>query len=137
MSGLPLMRRLDIHKNIAYFVTKLTFDLRVGFIYSHLAVDKLFQVDPRAIMGPPKVSLLVEAKSTPALIIKPRLILVAHMDDLSWYITYNQQSQMFFQNLNRIVGKPNVTPGQILYFATDFIPIDLTFQENYPTNTQV
>ena len=36
------------------------------------------------MMGPPKISLLLDAKSTPALIIKPILIL-AHKDDLGWY----------------------------------------------------
>ena len=60
------------------------------------------------ITGPPKISLLLEAKSMPALIIKPRLNLVTHMDDLGWYITSNQQEEMFVQNLNRIVSKPNV-----------------------------
>ena len=109
------MRGLDIHKNISVYVTKLTLGLRVGFISSHLAENKLFPVNPRAITGPQKMSLLLEVKSTLALIIKPRLILVAHSDDCGWYITSNQQGQMFVQNLNRIVRKPNVTPGQVLY----------------------
>ena len=30
----------------------------------------------------------------PALIIKPRFILVTHRDDLGWYITSNQQGKM-------------------------------------------
>ena len=103
------MRRLGIHKNIPVSGTKPT--LGVGFISSHLTVDKLFPVKPRAITGPPKMSLLLEAKSTPALIIKPRLILLAHTDDLGWNKTSNQQQQMLIQNLNRIVSRPNVTPG--------------------------
>ena len=45
------------------FITKLTLGLRVGFISSHLAADKLFPVNPRAITGPPKISLLLEAKA--------------------------------------------------------------------------
>ena len=53
----------------------------------HLIADKLFPVNPRAITGPPKMSLLLEAKSMPALIIKSRFILVTHTDDLGWYIT--------------------------------------------------
>ena len=65
------------------------------------------------------MTLLLEAKSLPASIIKTLLILVTHMDDLGWYITSNQQRQMFVQNLNRIVSRPNVTPGQILYCTTD------------------
>ena len=85
--------------------------LRVGFISSHWTVDKLFPVNPRAITSPPKMSLLLEAKSMPALIIKPRLILVAHTDDLGWNKTSNQQQQMLILNLNRIVIRTNVTPG--------------------------
>ena len=88
-------------------------------------------------MGPPKMSLLLETKSISALIIKPRLILVKHTDDLGWYITSNQQGQMFIQNLNRIISKPNVVSEQILYCTTDCIPVDLMFQENFPTNTDV
>ena len=61
-----------------------------------------------------KMSLLLEAKSMPAFFIKPRLILVMHMDDLGFNVTSNCQGQMFIQNLNRIVSKPNVMPGQIL-----------------------
>ena len=55
------------------------------------------------------MSLLLEAKSMPELIIKLRFILVSHTDDLGWYITSNQPGKMFVQNLNRIVRKPNVT----------------------------
>ena len=77
------MRRLGIHKNIPVSGNKLTLGLRVGFsISSHLTVNKLFPVNLRAITGPTKMSLLLEAKSMPALIIKPRLILVSHSDDL-------------------------------------------------------
>ena len=126
------MRGLDTHKNSPVSVTKLTLGLRVGFISSHLTVDKLFPVNPRAITGKPKMRFLLEAKSMPALIIKPRLILVTHTNHLGWFITSNQQGQMFIQNLNRIVSKPNVTPWQILYCTTDCIPVDLMFQENFP-----
>ena len=104
------MRGLNVHKNIPVSNTILTLGLRLGFISSHMIVDKLFPINPRAITGPPKMSLLLEAKSIPALIIKPRFILVTHTDDLGWYITSNQQGKMFVQNLNRIVRKPNVTP---------------------------
>ena len=103
---------------------KLTLGLRVGFFSSHLIADKLFPINPKVITGPPKMSLLLEAKSVSALIIKPRFILVG------WYITSNQQVNMFVQNLNRIVRKPNVTPRQFPYCTTDSIPIDLMFQEN-------
>ena len=83
--------RLGIHKNISVSGTKLRLGHRVGFISSHLTEDKLFSVNPRAITGPPKMSLLLEAKSMPALIIKPRLILVAHTNDLGWNKPSNQQ----------------------------------------------
>ena len=109
------MRGLDIHMNSPASVTKLTLGLLVGFISSHLTVNELFPVNPKAITGPPKISRLLEAKSMPALIIKPRLILVTHTDYLCWNITSNQQGEMFVQNLYRIISKPNVTPGQILY----------------------
>ena len=122
------MRALNIHENIPLSITKLTLGLRVGFISSHLIVDKLFQTNPRAITGPPKMSLLLEAKSIPALIIKPRFILVMHTDDLGRYITSNQQGKMFVQNLNMIVRKPSVTPRQFPYCNTNSIPIDLMFQ---------
>ena len=87
------MRGLVIHKNITVSGTKLTLGLRVGFISSHLIEDKVFPVNPGVITGSLKMSLLLEAKSMPALIIKPRVILVTHKDDLCWYITSNQQRQ--------------------------------------------
>ena len=131
------MRGLNVHKNIPVSNTKLTLGFRVGFISSHLIVDKLCPANPRAITGPPKMSLLLEAKSMPALSIKSRFILVTHTDDLGWYITSNQQGKMFVQNLHRIVRKPNVTPWQFPYCTADSIPIDLMFQENFATHTQV
>ena len=53
-------------------------------------------------MGPPKMSPLLEAKGISALIMEPRLIRVAHTDDLGWNKTSNQQQQMLIQNLKRI-----------------------------------
>ena len=76
------MRGLDIHKDSPVSVAKLTLGLLVGSISSLLTADKLFPVNPRVITGRPKMSLLLEAKSMPALIIKPMLILVKHTDDL-------------------------------------------------------
>ena len=95
------MTRLGIHKNIPVSDTKLTLGLRVGLVSSHLTGDKLFPINQRAITVPPKMSLLLETKSMPTLIINPRLILVAHTDDLGWNKTSNQQQQMLIQNLNR------------------------------------
>ena len=84
------MRRLGIHKNIPVSGTNLMLGLQVGFLSSHLTADKLFPVNPRAIMGPLKMSLLLEAKNMPALIIKSRLILVAYTDDLGCNKMSNQ-----------------------------------------------
>ena len=80
------MRGMNIHKNIPVSVTNLTLGLQVCFISSHLTVDKLFPVNPRAITGPLKISFLFEIN-------KPRLIPVNHTDDLGWYLTSNQQGQ--------------------------------------------
>ena len=88
------MRGEDIHNNIPVSVTKLTLGLRVGCISSHLTADKLFPVNQRAIMGLPTMSLL-KAKSMPALIRKPRLILVTNMDDLGWHKTPNNTEKIF------------------------------------------
>ena len=110
--------------------------LRVGFISPHLTADKLFPVNAGAMTSPLKLSLLHQVKSTPALIVKPRLILVMHTDDLGQYITFNQQGQMLIQNLNRIVSRKNVLPRQILYCTRYCSPINLVFQENFHTNTQ-
>ena len=98
------MRGLGVHKNILVSDTKRSLGLRVSFIGSHLTADKLFPVNPRAITDSSKMNLLLEVKSTPALIVKPRLILVVHTDDLGRYITSNQQGQMLVQYLNRIVS---------------------------------
>ena len=115
-SGPPFMRRLCIDKNIPVSGTKLTLGLRVGFSSYHLTVNKLFRFNQRAITGPPKMSLLLEAKSIPALIIKPRLILVSHTDDLGWNKTSNQQQQMLILNLKRIVSKcPNNNNNKTVY----------------------
>ena len=76
------MRGLNVHKNISVSITKLTLGLQVGFISSHLIVDKLFPINLRAITGLLKMSLLLEAKIIPALIIKLRFILFTHTDAL-------------------------------------------------------
>ena len=85
------MEGLDVHENINVSDTKLMLGLRVCFISSDLSANKLFPINPRAITGPPKMSLLLEVEITSALIIEPRLILVTHTDDLGGYITSNQQ----------------------------------------------
>ena len=103
------MRGLDVHENIDVSNTKLMLGVRVCFISSDRTVNKLFPINLRAVTGPPTMSLLLEVKSTSALIIEPRLILVTYMGDLGGYITSNQQGNMLVQNLHRIVRRPNVT----------------------------
>ena len=131
------MRGLDVHENINVSDTKLMLGLRVCFISSDLTANKFFQINPRAITGPLKMSLLLEVGSTSALIIELRLILVTHTDDLGGYITSNQQGKILVQNFHRIVRRPNVTSGQIPHCTADCIPINLVFQENFPDNIQV
>ena len=72
-------------------VTKLTLSLRVSFTSSHLTVDKLFPDNQRAITGPQKMSLLLETRDQKhaCIDLKPRLILVSHMDDL--WLVHNVQ----------------------------------------------
>ena len=84
------MRGLNVHKNIPVSITKLMLGLRVGFISSHLIADKLIPINLRVITGPLKMSLLPEAKSMPALIIKLWFILVMHTDDLG-KVFYGQE----------------------------------------------
>ena len=63
------------YKNITVTDTNMTPDLIIGFVISHLDAVKHFPVNPRVITGSTKMSLLLEARSTPSLIIKLRLIL--------------------------------------------------------------
>ena len=84
-----------VHQDNDVSDNKLMLGLRVCFISSDLTVNKLFPINPRAVTGPPKMSLLLEVESTSALIIDPRLILVTYTDDLGGYITSNQQGKMF------------------------------------------
>ena len=129
------MRGLDVHENIDVSDTKLMLGLRVCFISSVLIANKLFPINPRAVTGPTKMSLLLEVERTSALIIEPRLILVTYTDDLGGYITSKQQGKMIVQNLHRIVRRPNVTSGQIPHYTTHCVPINLLFQENFPILT--
>ena len=87
------MKGLDVHENIDVSDTNLMLGLRVCFISTDLTANKLFPINPRAVTGPPKMSLLLVVKSTSALIIELRLILVIYMDDLVGYLTSNQQGK--------------------------------------------
>ena len=97
-SETPLMRRLGIHKNIPVSDTKLMLDPRVGLISSHLTAYKLAPVNPRAIAGPPKMSLLLETKIMSAWSSHQGLSLFAHSDNLGWNAMSNQQQQMFIHD---------------------------------------
>ena len=114
------MRGLDVHQNIDVSDTKLMLGLRVCFISSDLTVNKLSPVNPRAVTGAPKMSLLLEVESTSALIIEPRLILVTYTDDLGGYITSNQQGKMLVQNLDRIVRRSCIAPQTVFQLTWCF-----------------
>ena len=58
-----------------------------------------------------------------------RFILVTHTDDLGWYITSNQQGKMFFQNLNRIVRKPNDLLSLIVKITQNTVIVNVYLQE--------
>ena len=88
------MRGLNVHKNIPVSITKLTLYLRIGFISSHLIADKLFPVNPSAITGPPKMSLLLEAKSMPALVVKPRFMIVTHNKYDSYIVKFSLKIEL-------------------------------------------
>ena len=60
------MRGLDFDENIHVSDTKLMLGLRVYFISSDLTVYKLFPINPRAITGKSKMSLMLEVESTSA-----------------------------------------------------------------------
>ena len=104
----------------------------VLFIFYHFSVDKLFPDNWSTEDESP-----VWDQITLALIMKPRLILVVHTDNLDLCITSNQQCQMLVQNLNMIVCRPNVMPMQFLYCTTNCIIINFVLQEHFPTNTRV
>ena len=57
-SGPPLMNGLDVHENIDVSDTKLMLGLRVCSISPDLTANKLFPINPRAVTGPPKMSLV-------------------------------------------------------------------------------
>ena len=60
------MRGLDVHENIDVSDTKMMLSLPVCFISSDLTAYKIFPINPRAIRGPPKMSLLLEVESSSA-----------------------------------------------------------------------
>ena len=132
----PLNKGMIIHENIPVSVTKLTLFLWVGFISSHLTAD-LSKVAKNTLQHIHHVMNSDHGSTedeSPAWGQKHSCI-----DHLTkaypcsahgwlWLVhKSNQQGQIFVKNHIRIVSKPNVTPGQIPYFTTDSIPVDLFF----------
>ena len=77
------MGTLGVHQNIPASDTKLTHSLGIHSIGNPLVMDKLIPVILRAITSPPEMGSLLDVECKPAVIIKPRLILVTHTDHLS------------------------------------------------------
>ena len=69
----------------------------VNFINAHLAVDKLFPVNPRAIMGPPNMSVMLEVTIMCASIDHQTKAYPCYAHGWS-YITSNQQGLMLLLN---------------------------------------
>ena len=69
-----------LHQNSPAFDTKLTPSHIIDYISLPLVMNKLIPDTSRAITSPRKMSLLLEVERTPAVIIKPRPILVTHTD---------------------------------------------------------
>ena len=85
--------------------------LRVCFISSNLTANKLFPINPRAVTGPPTMSLLLEIESTSALIIEPSLILVLVRVSLNNYY-YKQMIKLFVIILAEILFIIIIKKGQ-------------------------
>ena len=77
------MGTLNIHQNIPASDTKLTHSLSIYSIGTSLVMDKLIPVNSRAITSPLEMGRLLDVECKPAVIIKPRFILVMHTDHLS------------------------------------------------------
>ena len=63
--------------------------LVINFISTPLVIDKLISVNSRAMKSLPKMSLLLEDDRTPAITMKPRIIVDTHTDHLSRSNTFN------------------------------------------------
>ena len=134
-SGPPVMKRLGIHKTVS------DIKLMLATKYVGLALTQQWtnssQLTQVLSCVYQRWACCLRQKNKPAFIIKPRLILVSHTDNLCWNIRSNQQRHMLIQNLTRNTSRPNITPGQILFYITNCIPIDFMLNENFHTNTHV
>ena len=113
------MRTLSVQQNIPAYHTKLMPSFCINFISPPLVMDKLIQVNSRAITSPPKMRVLFEVERTPAVTIKSRLILVMHTDHYSQNKTFNQQRKIHIQSLNWTVL-------QILRQGSTYTAVQLT-----------
>ena len=85
----PLMGTLGVHQNTPASDTKLMHSLGIYSIGPPLVMDKLIPVNSREITSPPEMGTLLDVECKPAVIIKPRFILVTHMDHLNRNKTFN------------------------------------------------
>ena len=87
-----LKGKLGVHQNILASDTKLTHSLGIYSIGPPLVMvlmDKLIPINSRVITSPLEMSPLLDVEYKPAVIIKPRFILVTHTDHLNWNKTFN------------------------------------------------
>ena len=131
------MGTLGVHQNITVSDTKLTHSLGIYSIDPPLVMDKHIPVNQRTITSLPEMGNLLDVECKPAVIIKPRFILVTHTDHLSGNKTFNLQRQMHVQPLNWIVSTLDTSPRQHTYCITYCSPINPVFQKHPPANTQV
>ena len=78
----PLLGTLD-HQNIPASDTKLTRSLGIYSIGPPVVMEKHIPVNSREITSPPEMGPLLDVECKPAVIIKPRFIIVTHTDHLS------------------------------------------------------
>ena len=81
------------------------------------------------------MSLLLEAKSMPALIIKPRHILVTNTDALGWYITSNQQDRCLFKTSTGLSASQMLRLGRSCIAPQTIFQLTRCFMETFlPTH---
>ena len=83
------MGTLGIHQDIPASDAELTPRFGIDYISPPLVMEKIIPVNSRVITTPPTMSLLLEVECTPAIIIKPRLMLIMHPDHLSRNKTFD------------------------------------------------
>ena len=95
--------------------TQLTPSLGIFYISPPMVMDTLIPASSRAITSPPKMSLLLEVERIPAVIIRPRLILLTQTDCLNRNKLFNQQIQVHIQYLNCIVSTQDASSRKLKY----------------------